>query len=166
MTSTFATQPDVKGLKALYKGGAAASAILDHFASRERNWTSTAVDRLMQNVGREGKAISRGEAIEVLKKLADLGCGSFVVGRRGRPSRFEWSVGMVGVGKAAAGESVEIEEVSQDDPNEETSEQSFPHRFQLRPDFLVEVSLPGNLTNAEASRLADYIRTLPFDRPV
>ena len=39
------------------------------------------------------------------KQLEALEAGQFVTGRRGWPSRFVWSVGMVSVGKTAAGET-------------------------------------------------------------
>lgn len=36
--------------------------------------------------------VSRTDAIALLRELANCGCGKFTVGRRGHPSRLEWSV--------------------------------------------------------------------------
>jgi hypothetical protein len=35
--------------------------------------------------------------------------------------------------------------------------------FTLRPDLVVAFELPRDLSGREASRLADFIRTLPFE---
>jgi hypothetical protein len=153
---------DEVALQRLYRENRAARAILDHFASRERNWSVTTVDRLLANVTNEGPQISRGDVIDVLKKLEEARCGEFRVGRRGWSSRFVWSVGMVAVGQSAAGEPVEIELVAPEDQGEEAELQLLGHKFQLRPDLAVSIDLPRNLTATEASRLADFIRTLPF----
>ncbi len=37
------------------------------------------------------------------------------------------------------------------------------HRFVLRPDFQVQLELPQDLNQREANRLAEFIRTLPFE---
>ena len=36
------------------------------------------------------------------------------------------------------------------------------HKFHLRPGFVIQLSLPDNLTKHEADRLADFFRCLPF----
>ena len=36
------------------------------------------------------------------------------------------------------------------------------HTFRLRPDLVVVLELPLNITTQEAQRLADFIKTLPF----
>jgi hypothetical protein len=36
--------------------------------------------------------VPRRQAIVLLRELESLGCGSFKVGRKGHPSRFEWSI--------------------------------------------------------------------------
>lgn len=38
------------------------------------------------------------------------------------------------------------------------------HQFYLRPDFVVSVELPVDMTTAEARRLADFVLCLPFPR--
>lgn len=153
---------DIKGLRDFYQQDRAARPILDHFASRERNWTNSTVDRLQTNLA---GAVSRGEVIAVFRRLEELGCGSFKAGRKGWSSRFEWAFGMVDVGRAAAGEGAEPETLSADEKSTEEEESAgvVDHRFQLRRELAIVISLPEDLTKNEASRLADFVRTLPFD---
>jgi hypothetical protein len=153
---------DLKALRNLYQSDKVARAFLDYAARRQRNAVETPVDRVRMNLRHEGCAASRKDTIELFRKLADIGCGEFVVGRRGRESRFLWSVGLVSVGRAASGESEEIERITEDDSSDDETSDTLTHRFHLRPDNTVEFDLPTNLTESEANRLADYIRTLPF----
>lgn len=168
---------DKEGLQSLYQKDRAAKAVFDHLASRERNWSETTVDRLAHNVWNAGSDASRAEIIAVLRKLEATGCGTFIVGRGGYPSRFQWHVGMVEVGRYAAGQPAVIEEVDPEAPTDEQEEESLTstqngrrepaireitHAFQLRPDLLVSFKLPADLTTTEAARLADFLKTLPF----
>jgi hypothetical protein len=155
---------DVKKLQRLYTGNAGARAVLDHFASRERNWGVTPVGRIQAILQGGGTAVSRGDVIHVFKALEDAGCGAFKVGRKGWESRFEWTAQMVSVGQAASGESVKVEEVTQDEIIGEESELALRHSFQLRPDAVVTIELPRNLTTTEADRLARFVQSLPFDQ--
>ncbi len=156
---------DISGLGELYRDDNAAQVILDHFASRERNWSQTSVDRLQVNTATDGHPLSRGEVIAVFKRLEELGCGKFIVGRRGGASRFEWEYGMVDVGRAAAGEPAEPESISPEekDSEEERLERMLDHRFRLRRDLVVSLSLPADLSQVEAGRVAEFVKTLPFE---
>jgi hypothetical protein len=66
--------------------------------------------------------INRGDAVALARALEIAGCGEFKVGRRGAPSRFVWSYSCIGLGKAAAGEPIALEQAEnpQDDEEEET----------------------------------------------
>jgi len=156
---------DIGELQRFYAGDEAAHRILDHLASRKRDRGSTTVNRLQANLESQGRTISRGQVIRVLKRLQQLGCGRFMAGRKGWASRFEWGVGMVDVGRAAAGAPVEPGLLSARDAEEADDEelgQVLDHPFQLRRNLTVTVSLPDDLTPAEAGRVADFIKTLPF----
>jgi hypothetical protein len=147
----------VEMLQALYKASESAAKILSNFATRKR-------DRKVVEVGRLEEILpdlTRGEIVDVFKKLAEFGCGSFLVGRRGAASRFVWDVSLRSVGKAAMGQGT-VEAVSEETDEEDGPMPSIRHEFSLRPDFRVQIELPANLTAREAARLADFIRTLPF----
>lgn len=163
---------DIEKLRRLYSSNECAKAILDHVAGRNKNSVKTNVDRL-ETVLREGK-FSRREIVGALKKLEELQCGTFVIGRRGQPSRFEWAVEMIGLGRAAQGaqSDVEILDAAQAEPvePEELTEEEAEipsgivrHVYMIRPDFAVVLNLPEDLTTKESLRLAEFIKTLPFD---
>jgi hypothetical protein len=154
---------DVERLKDLYQRNAAARLILDQAARRQRNQSETKVDRLMAVLAAEGHEVSRGDIIDALRSLENLNAGQFVTGRRGWPSRFIWNVGMVSVGKAAAGEPQEIETIPSENSEEPPESAMLAHSFYLRVDTPVTIELPFDLTKAEAERLAAFIRTLPIE---
>jgi len=161
MAGIIGSDVDLGGIRAFYSDDAAARALLDHLAGRERNRAVTPVERLLVNVSREGTELSRGNVIRVLRRLAELGCGTFVPGRRGYKSRFEWDASLVSVGQVAAGEADEFEDAPEKDAGNDDVEM-LKHGFQLRRDLPVDLELPADLTPSEAERLAGFIRTLPF----
>lgn len=154
---------DENGLHGLYASDPAAKALLDHFASRERNRRTMPIDRVIWLVGTEGNRISRGDAVRVFKRLDELGCGKFMVGRKGHPTRFDWSVGMTEVGRVASGESVEIQPAPAPVLDEAADDEMIDHRYRLRKELDVLIQLPATLTRSEAIRLANFIQTLPFE---
>lgn len=105
--------PNVDLLRQLYKQNPVAKAFFDHAARRERDQSETKVDRILVLLNRvEGHEFQRREIIDLFRRLQDQGCGQFVEGRRGWPSRFVWSTGLTSVGRAAAGELQPIEHIS------------------------------------------------------
>lgn len=166
-----------EGLRVLYKTDKTAKALFDTLAKRVNNSREQRVDQMERSLANDGVAASRREITRVLKALEDAGCGEYIVGRKGHPSRFRWDVEMVAVGRYAAGISTDIGQVSPGLPTEDddisaevgsdglsaASPREFTHGFQLRPDLPVSFRLPADLTTAEAARLADFVKTLPFD---
>lgn len=172
MTALNASSLNLKAIKALYSADPTAKSVLDEFASRQRNQQKTKLDQLLLRLGNAGKAAPRAEVINVLRKLDEYGCGKFIAGRKGHPTRFEWQYDLVSVGKAAAGGTQSIEEIQPVDDDEDgdgevmpTPEGAIEHKYQLRADWQVEITLPADLTTREAARLSEFIKTLPFDAP-
>jgi hypothetical protein len=159
---------DIRRIKGLYGQAPANKAALDYFAARQKNSAKTTVDRLLAALRQEGHDVPRADIIELFKALEEAKCGAFVVGRKGHPTRFEWSASLVSVGRAATGEVGEIEALSEAEEEEleddAASAELISHRFVLRPDFEVQLQLPSDLTAVEASRLSEFVRTLPFAR--
>jgi hypothetical protein len=152
-------------LRALYADSEVAKAALDHFAGRQKSSSQTSVDRLQALLRGLGTPASRAEIVEFFKALEATHCGEFVIGRKGHPSRFVWAVSLISAGQAAAGETINVEALSETEPAEledEATSGLLDHRFRLRPELELTVSLPPNLTVAEAVRIADYVKTLPF----
>ena len=96
----------VNGIRTLYKTDPIARKLFDWTADRERDATSTSLDLISRKLG-----ISRGEAVSLARKLEETKCGTFIVGRRGQKSRFEWGYNCISLGQAAAGELSELENV-------------------------------------------------------
>ena len=96
----------VQAVQTLYDQNLHAKQLFDWTASLQRDATATTIDRITQVQG-----ISRKAAVSLAKELNGAGCGEFIVGRRGSPSRFEWSYSRVSLGQVAAGETEEIEKV-------------------------------------------------------
>ena len=109
------TSPSISRLRELYAASPVAKAFFDHTARRERDQSETKVDRILVLLKSDGYPFKRREIIELFRKLQEQGCGQFIEGRRGWPSRFVWSVGLTSVGKAAAGEPQTIDHISGED---------------------------------------------------
>lgn len=175
MTAYQTQTLNTKALKALYSTDPAAKLILDEFGARQRNQQATKLDQLLLRLSNAGKGVARADAIKTLRKLEDAGCGKFLTGRKGHPTRFEWSYDLVSVAKAATGEVQVVEEIQpapQTDNGEEPEAVEVPlpegaieHKYQLRAGWQVTVGLPSDLTSREAARLSEFIKTLPFDGP-
>jgi hypothetical protein len=164
MTTLEAGDPRVKRIKELYNQDENIRAFCDYLARRELNRHDWSIGSL------EGPTrLGRGALIEVFRKFEKIDLGKFIVGRRGHPSRFDWEVTPLSVGKIAVGEASKLTLPTEDemDSAEGDDPASSPpalirHSFRLRPDFTWEFQLPMNLTPTEAARLADFIKTLPF----
>jgi Mrr N-terminal domain len=158
-----ADELDIERLKALYLSDHIAQRFLEHAASRRRNQSESSVDRVLQILRADGHELTRQQIICVFKALEDCGCGQFVPGRRGWPSRFVWSTDMIGVGRAAAGEQEQVDQFLEDTESVECQHGWLTHGFHLRPDMTLEFELPSDLTSLEAERIAKFVRALPFN---
>ena len=67
------------------------------------------VRQFRDDIGRE---ISRQQAVELLKALADCGVGNYVVGRSGQETRLEWKFRTTSVGRAALDGPGELESLT------------------------------------------------------
>jgi hypothetical protein len=159
---------DDSRLRTLYAKSAIAKALLDHFAERQNSASETTVDTMEGTLTRAGVQASRGAIVGVFRDLEAAGAGEFIVGRKKHPSRFHWTGESVAVGKRARSKlsissdhspPVQVRSVSSDVPRGLVQ-----HLFLLRVGMTVSFALPADLTPVEAARLADFIKTLPFER--
>jgi len=107
-----ANSPNIDALRQLYEQSRIAKTFFDHAARRERDQSETKVDRILVRLRREGHEFHRREIIDLFRKLEQQGCGQFVEGRRGWPSRFVWSAEMTSVARAASGQVQAVEHIS------------------------------------------------------
>jgi hypothetical protein len=100
----------VSDTKALYAANPLARRFLDSLASRSRARADTKADWLANSLG-----VAEEDARDILRSLADAGCGEYVVGRRGGKTRLVWEFNSIAVGKAASGQPTELKPYSDDD---------------------------------------------------
>jgi hypothetical protein len=90
--------------------------------------------------------ISRGAAVRFLRSLEQQGKGTFIPGRRGKPSRMEWN------GSTA---EPRIPKVERRQLQLNVSDEPIFHKFSLRPGLSVD--LPARLSKDDAERLKRFI---------
>ena len=162
MTDKNGVEPKQGKLKELFKQNETARTILSDFAERQRNQQVTTLDQLLKRL--DDRQISRGATIQVFRALEEIGCGEFIEGRKGHPTRFVWGDDLMTVGRAARGEAAKIESLNDEEEDHAEPKEAAgdgEHSFRLRPDYSVRVRLPNDFTEKEAQRLGDFLRTLP-----
>ena len=164
----------LEAVRKLYAKNRVAKAAFDHFAICQRNRGATAVNRLLSVLWAHGHDVSYSEVRDFLRELASLKCGVYKIGRRGQPSRLEWTDKLVSLGQAAAGQRSEIEAFTEEEAAVETKEAEpgvngelmpgdMKLTYPLRRDRHVEIVVPKDITSTEAQRLGDFIKTLQFE---
>jgi streptomycin 6-kinase len=164
MVTADSGRVDVSSLQKMFREPEVARRIFNLFATRQKNSSATKTDRILSLLYDLHGSTDRREVIQFFRSLEDAGCGEYVEGRRGHPSRFVWSVQMNTVGLAAAGKQTRVQEIADEGDDDEAGDTAddVNHPFRLRPSKTVTLSLPTDLTAQEAQRLADFIKTLPL----
>lgn len=146
-------------LKSAYGASKAVKAICDEMASRGKNQNETKLQRILQLLwAKNGEDLKKSEVISGFRSLEEAGCGKYVEGRHGWPSRFVWEVKSLDVAGAAKGQRP-LEESTDE---AETDLEMIEHSFVLRPDLSISIELPDDLTRHESARLAAFLQALPF----
>lgn len=154
---------EVDALKSAYENNQAVQAICDHMENRDKNQTETKLHRMLTHLENDGFDFKRGEVISAFRALESAGCGKYVEGRHGWPSRFVWITKSLHVSSAAKGQEPLLLDSGAHDSNDISEDIEFiEHSFVLRPDLPISFELPIDLTEHEASRLAAFIQSLPF----
>lgn len=96
----------VRSLRTLYSQNAEARQLFDRMATRQRDAKATTVDWIMRELD-----LNRGDAVTLMKTVADTGSAAMWQGRRGAKTRLVWSFSCVSVGQTAAGDGDELEAV-------------------------------------------------------
>ncbi len=140
------------------------SAIWETLQKKQKPRSELAVDSLTVDPALKGlgsEVLRRRAIVSWMKSLESVGAGRFVVGRGSKQSRFRWAISPRAFIAAVAGEQPTNTTKSKPFLDEESG-QGIRHEFRLRPDFVVELTLPTDLSSFEASRLAAFVQTLPF----
>src|SRR5262245_46879468 len=104
--------PDLQRIRQLYAKSAVARAFLDHVAGRKNDQSETKIERILNLLRREGYDFSKRDIRGLFRNLEELSCGTYIIGRRGYPSRFKWSVGITSLARVATGESQTIDDAA------------------------------------------------------
>ena len=95
-----------KEVRALYKSDERIQAFFVWAANRANDAAETSVDRISQVAN-----ASYAEARAFAKELCEIGCGEFIIGRKGWKSRIRWEVSLRSLGKAAKGDADTIDTI-------------------------------------------------------
>jgi hypothetical protein len=125
---------NIEELKQFYSSDAAARVLCDHMASRKRNQSETKLERILALLDADDDNVKKSDLIAAFRKLGEIGCGQYIEGRHGWPSRFVWSVGSLSACQAASGETSIVEPL-QAAADTTTEEESLTHSFNLRADL-------------------------------
>jgi len=144
-----------------------ASAIFDYLATRQRHTSALTVDRAVKAV----PGTTKSEMISVFRELEKIGLGVLLLGRKGAKTRFAWLVSPANLQRARTGEldpvPLSVNESDSDDFDEDDEDEDedglVTHTYRLRRDLTISIKLPHDLTDKEASRLGQFLTTVPFD---
>lgn len=110
------------------------------------------------------------EMREVFKMFRDLGLGTYITGRKGGETRFEFNSSSRSLQSSAKqGKPVQpiddraAEYDAKDDEQEVSQDELLEHSFNLRSDFVVRLRLPRDFSSKEAIRLSAFINSLPLN---
>lgn len=109
-----------------------------------RTGTSTTLDVL------EKRGLDRRDIVTALRQMERMGYGKFIIGRRGKPSRFEWLTEQ----RSPTPEAT---------PTRSRNTSVRAHAVKIRPDLDIHFALPDDLTHEEAIAITKYVLGLVPD---
>lgn len=79
----------------------ASKAVFQAFADRQRQRSTTDLNRLYIKVSATDKTVSEQEFLSVFRTLEEIGVGHLIIGRKNNPNRFKWRYNLREMAKAA-----------------------------------------------------------------
>jgi hypothetical protein len=153
--------PDLEAVGKLF-ATAVGRRLFEHFSMRG---TDASERCLVEEVALK-TATSKTDVIAFFRALYEAQIGDFILGRKGRETRFTWRCRPDEILAAAiarryivvAGQSLAVVA-----DNSSGDDELVEHSFRLRSDLIVTLKLPASLTSREARRLARFVRALPLE---
>ena len=100
----------ISRIQTLYAGiDENARRFFDWAASRKNDAAETSIQRISQAI-----QTTRSGAVQLAKTLSDIGCGEFIVGRKGAESRIRWIFSLASLGRAAKQEVTNLDHVDEE----------------------------------------------------
>ena len=106
--------------------------------------------------------LTRGEAIELFKRIDSLGLGRYKVGRHSKPTRVEIFFDSDDLSNAIDLQGTKYLKEQFEFHKERKRSEALTHAFLLRPDFKVEVTLPPDFSHRDNERMKSWLDTIPF----
>ena len=151
-----------KELRKLCEADADVAAVCEVLRSYQRGRWETSTTRICVHLMNAGYDLKRSQVTAAFKKLQSLGLGTFVTGRKGWESRFVFAERVTVIERLLAGEEIDVIEHDLKEEDAQVFPEFIEHSFALRPDFTLNIELPGDLTEFEAKRLAQFFGCLAF----
>lgn len=170
---------DSNKLKQITNASHTAEAVMTHCALRTRLRTFTDIPRTQKELIRAGEKIVDKDYQAFWENLQAAGAGVIVLGRNGKPPRFEWHYSMKKVAQAALeGKNIQTNRFENvvasktapvapkltkpaiPAPKLKAVETPKSVFIPLRTDFCLEFSVPANLSKAEAEMISQALKRL------
>jgi len=175
---------NTKKLEQLYKSNSIIRGILNFLAERKQNSNVISLKRIRFHLKNRDVEVVWEDLVKACRALEDAGCGVFIRGSRGYPSRFAWeekttllldyATGAIAYEPAEADADEDDEDVEEDNEGDEEEEDDESgeeddnltlHTYVLRPELVIHFILPTDLTKHEANRLSQFVDSLSFIDP-
>ena len=138
---------NTNGVHSLIKSEPLAAALFESLSGRRRRRTSSTVQALLLGLSKLGVKATPQALRQLLIRLELLGCGHYLVGRRGYQSRFVWATNVVDV-------------VAQASAVDMTVQVMHPHRYEtLDRGAKFDFVLPVKVSKVKADAIAEFIAT-------
>ena len=109
-------QIDAAQLRNIAKENKQSKTIFSALASRKRTRKITDLRQFQYKLLDEGAKLSKEDVLHTFKRLEKAGVGTLIIGRKNKPTRFEWNYSIKRVAKAASNSSIKsITEKKTDD---------------------------------------------------
>lgn len=148
-------QAIVHALQDLCSRNEGARTFFEWAASRQKDGYVTSID-----VFERKSLMDRASCIELAKELSRIGCGQYIVGRRGSKTRVRWDYGLRSIARAAVGQENKLRAV---DPELEAELEDQPHHVSPSSSDIGTASTYEPMTIAEAKRRLAASLGVPVD---
>jgi len=139
-------------LRAKYKNDPLFRMFMDVLAKAPKDYRLLTVGQLCDLLAKAGANIYRHDAVRMFQSTHGENRGWFTVGRRGYSSRFDFYASSKAMAEAAIGKTTHA-----------ATPALLMHKFRLRRNLEISLELPSDLSAKEVERIADFLRTLPFN---
>jgi len=147
MINSIGEEIDERDLQRLYKSDPQFRILMDFLFENDVDEREINLDDLAQRMWDAGITVHRNDVLKMLRTLEGDNRGWVWLGRRNRKTRFSFHASPKEIAEAAR----------------KSAKGPIAHTFRLRPDLEVSFELPIDLTQKDVKRIADFLRTLPFD---